>query len=59
MLTLHHVLSQVATLVDAGGIKSTLTARLSPITTSMLRQTHVRIATGEMLDKLMFEQFSA
>jgi NADPH:quinone reductase len=57
MLTQHHILSKVAELVDAGVIQSTLTERLSPITASTLRQAHAKVETGEMIGKLVLEQF--
>jgi zinc-binding alcohol dehydrogenase family protein len=53
----HHILSNVAELVDMGVIQSTLTERLSPITANALRQAHAKVETGEMIGKLVLEQF--
>jgi NADPH2:quinone reductase len=57
MLEQHHILCQVAELVDMGVIQTTLTERLSPITASTLRQAHAKVETGEMIGKLVLEQF--
>lgn len=57
MSTQHRILTRVAELVDAGVIQTTLTERLSPITADTLRQAHAKVETGEMIGKLVLEQF--
>jgi len=57
MLEQHHLLSMVAELVDMGVIQTTLTERLSPITASNLRRAHAKVETGDMIGKLVLEQF--
>lgn len=57
MLEQHHLLCQVAKLVDADIIQTTLTERLSPITANTLRQAHTKVEMGKMIGKLVLEQF--
>ncbi len=46
MIEQHHLLNEVARLVDAGRIVSTMTERLSPICAETLRQAHLRVERG-------------
>jgi zinc-binding alcohol dehydrogenase family protein len=58
MIEQHHILTKVAKLIDAGILQTTLNERLSPITASTLRQAHAKVEAGEMIGKLVVEQFS-
>jgi len=49
------LLGEVATLVDAGKLKTTLTQRLSPINAETLRQAHALLESGTMRGKLVVE----
>ncbi len=53
MIEQHKLLNQVADLVDAGKLRSTLKERLSPITGANLRKAHTRLESGTMIGKLV------
>ena len=55
MIEQHHLLNEVAHLVDAGSIVSTMTERLSPISAAILRQVHSRIERGTAGGKIVVE----
>ncbi len=51
----HALLNEVARLVDAGGIVSTMTERLSPINATTLRDAHARVESGKARGKIVVE----
>ena len=51
------ILDEVAALVDAGHIRSTLTETLSPINAANLRKAHAAIETGTARGKLVLQGF--
>jgi NADPH:quinone reductase-like Zn-dependent oxidoreductase len=53
----HRLLNAVADLVDAGKIQTTLTRRISPITAANLREAHALVEKGDMIGKVVLEQF--
>lgn len=57
MIEQHRLLDRVADLIDAGKLRTTLTKRLSPINAVNLRQAHALIEQGNMVGKLVLEQF--
>lgn len=54
----HHILSEVARLIDEGVLLGTRTKTLSPINASNLRRAHAEIEQGRMLGKLVLEGWS-
>ncbi len=57
MIEQHHLLNDLANLVDAGKIRTTLSERLAPITTVNLRQAHKKVERGSMMGKIVLEHF--
>ncbi len=55
MIEQHHLLNEVARLVDAGHIVSTMTERLSPISAVTIRHVHSRIESGAAGGKIVVE----
>jgi zinc-binding alcohol dehydrogenase family protein len=53
MIAQHDLLDRVAELVDAGTIRSTLTAQLSPITAATLTRAHEMVESGHMVGKVV------
>jgi zinc-binding alcohol dehydrogenase family protein len=53
----HHMLNEVARLVDEGAIVSTLTGRLSPINAPVLSRAHALIESGTAIGKTAIEGF--
>lgn len=51
------ILDQLAELVDAGKVRSTMQESLGPITVENLRKAHAKIASNTMLGKLVLEGF--
>jgi NADPH2:quinone reductase len=51
----HRLLDEVAALVEAGRIKSTLTRRLSPISAANLRTAHALLEGGHTIGKVVLE----
>ena len=49
----HKLLNQVADLVDAGKLRSTLKERLSPINGANLQKAHAKLESGTMIGKLV------
>ena len=49
----HEILDTVADLVDAGGLRTTLTATLAPINAANLREAHRRLESGTTIGKLV------
>ncbi|WAH44522.1 zinc-binding alcohol dehydrogenase family protein [Alicyclobacillus fastidiosus] len=58
MIEQHHLLNQLADLVDAGRVKTTLTEVLSPIHAANLRKAHAMIESGSTIGKIVLENFS-
>jgi zinc-binding alcohol dehydrogenase family protein len=53
----HDILNELARLVDAGVLASTVTERLEPINAANLRRAHKRMATGRVIGKLTLKNF--
>ncbi|HLZ62367.1 MAG TPA: zinc-binding alcohol dehydrogenase family protein [Ktedonosporobacter sp.] len=53
----HRLLNAVADLVDAGKIQTTLTRSFAPITAANLRKAHALVEQGDMIGKVVLEQF--
>jgi NADPH2:quinone reductase len=49
------LLSEVATLIDAGQLKTTLTETMAPINAETLRKAHRMLESGTMRGKLVLE----
>ncbi len=52
------LLNEVARLVDAGVLRSTMTERFSPIDAATLRRVHARVESGTTRGKLVLEGFA-
>jgi len=48
----HELLNRVASLIDAGKLRTTITETLTPINASNLRAAHARLEAGRMIEKL-------
>lgn len=57
MVVQHELLGQVAGLVDAGTVRSTLTTQLGPIDAARLRQAHEMVEEGHMVGKVVMAGF--
>lgn len=57
MIRQHHLLNEVADLVDAGVIRSTLTHNLGPINAANLRRAHQLVESGRSIGKVVLEGF--
>nr|WP_312376691.1 zinc-binding alcohol dehydrogenase family protein [Delftia acidovorans] len=55
MIGQHHLLNEVAALVDAGLIRTTLDQRMGPINAANLRRAHALIESGKARGKLVLE----
>jgi zinc-binding alcohol dehydrogenase family protein len=53
MIEQHRLLNEVANLVDAGGLRTTVTKRLSPINAATLKEAHALIETGRTIGKIV------
>jgi len=53
MIEQHHLLNRVATLVDAGTVKTTPTTTLDPINAENLRAAHALVELGRTLGKVV------
>ena len=53
MIRQHEILRDVAGLVDAGKITTTMTRRLSPISAATLRQAHEAVESGRTIGKVV------
>ena len=53
----HEILDELADLIDAGKIRTTLTQRLSPISAENLRKAHGLVEKGSMIGKVVVENF--
>lgn len=57
MIEQHKLLSEVANLVDAGKIQSTMTERIAPINASNLRDAYRKSMSGRTIGKIVLEGF--
>jgi zinc-binding alcohol dehydrogenase family protein len=57
MIEQHKLLEEVAHLIDAGVLRTTLTERVSPISATTLKQVHQRIESGTAIGKIVLEGF--
>lgn len=57
MLAQHHLLNEVADLVDNGELKTTRTQHLKPINAANLQVAHEKVLAGDMIGKLVLEDF--
>lgn len=53
MIEQHHILNQVAKLVDAGVLQTTMTQTMSPINAANLRLAHAQLESGTSIGKLV------
>jgi zinc-binding alcohol dehydrogenase family protein len=51
----HEILDEIADLVDAGRIRSTIAKKLSPISASTLREAHALSESGKAIGKIVLE----
>ncbi|MFZ5895451.1 MAG: zinc-binding alcohol dehydrogenase family protein [Myxococcota bacterium] len=58
MIEQHRILTEVARLLDAGGLRTTLRDRLSPICATNLREAHARLEAGRTIGKIVLEGWS-
>lgn len=49
------ILVEVAVLVDAGRLRTTLAHTLSPLNAATLREAHAQVETGHMVGKVVVE----
>ncbi|MFF2912724.1 zinc-binding alcohol dehydrogenase family protein [Paenibacillus sp. NPDC057934] len=54
----HHLLNQMAELVDEGKIRTTVTERLSPINAANLKLAHAKMESRGAIGKIVLEHFS-
>ncbi len=57
MIEQHHILSYVASEIDAGNIKTTVSEVLSPINAANMREAHRLVETGQAKGKIVVEGF--
>ncbi|MBV8650144.1 MAG: zinc-binding alcohol dehydrogenase family protein [Alphaproteobacteria bacterium] len=57
MIAQHHLLNEVASLIDAGVLRTTLSERLSPINAANLKKAHALIESGKAKGKVVLEGF--
>jgi NADPH2:quinone reductase len=57
MIQQHVLLNELAVLVEAGIIRTTLTETLSPINAANVRQAHAKVESGSMVGKIVVEGF--
>jgi zinc-binding alcohol dehydrogenase family protein len=53
MIRQHEILREVAALVDAGKLRTTMTEKLSPISAATLRQAHAMVESGRTIGKVV------
>ena len=58
MIAQHDILEEVAALVDAGLIRTTLQQTLSPINAAVLRQAHAQVESGRTIGKIIVTGFA-
>lgn len=54
----HHLLNQMAELVDEGKIRTVVTERLSPINAANLKIAHAKMESGTAIGKIVLEHFN-
>jgi zinc-binding alcohol dehydrogenase family protein len=57
MIAQHNLLNEVAALIDAGVLRTTLSERLSPINAANLKKAHALIESGKAKGKVVLEGF--
>ncbi len=57
MIAQHHLLNEIADLVDAGVIRTTLAQNLGPINAANLKKAHALIESGKATGKIVLEGF--
>ena len=57
MIEQHRLLTEVARLVDAGAVRTTLTEHLGPLSVDTLREAHRRVESGRVRGKLVLDGF--
>ncbi|GFZ76571.1 hypothetical protein GCM10008018_22500 [Paenibacillus marchantiophytorum] len=57
MIEQHHLLDEVAQLIAAGTLRSTLAERFSPINAANLRKAHAILEAGSTVGKVVLEYF--
>ena len=57
MASQHELLGELAGLVDAGEVRTTMTEKLGPINAENLRTAHAKVETGGMIGKVVLEGF--
>jgi zinc-binding alcohol dehydrogenase family protein len=55
MIRQHEILDEIADLVDAGRIRTTIAKKLSPISASTLREAHALSESGKTIGKIVLE----
>ncbi len=55
MIRQHEILAEVAALVDAGKLRTTMTSRLTPISAATLKQAHAAVESGRTIGKVVVE----
>ncbi len=55
MIRQHEILREVAALVDAGRLRTTMTRRLKPISAATLREAHEAVESGRTIGKVVIE----
>ena len=58
MIEQHHLLNQVAQLIDEGKLVTTVTDVFSPINAENLRKAHAQIETGKTIGKIVLENWA-
>ena len=57
MIQQHHLLNEVAQLVDQGVLKTTINQVLSPVNAANLRQAHIQLEAGNTIGKIVLHGF--
>ncbi|MFO1056057.1 MAG: zinc-binding alcohol dehydrogenase family protein [Dongiaceae bacterium] len=58
MIEQHRILAEVAALVDAGVLRTTMTENLGPLTVAGLRRAHALVESGRAIGKTVLEGFA-
>lgn len=58
MIEQHNLLDEVASLVDAGKVRTTSAEVVGPINAANVRRAHAQIETGRTIGKLVLEGWS-
>jgi len=58
MIEQHDLLNEVATLVDAGKVRTTSAEVIGPINAANLRRAHAQVETGRTIGKVVLESWS-